>query len=237
MRSRAASPGVGSVPRRPEGWAAVYWYLTWWHDDGTVERIHDTLRAKVRQADGRNAEPTAGLIDSQSVRSADTVSKATSGYDAGRKTRGRKRFIVTDTPGLLLAVHVVAASVQGRDARSAPCCGPASAIRPCGRPGPARASPAAWSPGPRTSSTGTSTSSASPQAGGVSWSSRSAGVGGRAHVRLDHRAQTSRLRRRTQTRPRRDHDPLGRDRPRAPTPHPTRTSHPPSPRPLRHTTE
>jgi transposase len=70
---------------------------------------------KVRQADGRNAEPSAGLVDSQSVRAADTVPKATSGFDAGKKTKGRKRFIVTDTLGLLLTVHVLAASVQDRD--------------------------------------------------------------------------------------------------------------------------
>lgn len=103
------------LPKDFPPWATVYWYFTWWHDDGTVERIHDTLRTKVRQAEGRKAEPTAGLIDSQSVRSADTVTRATSGFDAGKKTRGRKRFIVTDTLGLLLAVHVMAASVQDRD--------------------------------------------------------------------------------------------------------------------------
>jgi transposase len=80
-----------------------------------MERIHNTLHARVRQADGRNAEPTAAPIDSQSVRSADAVSRATSGFDAGKKTRGGNRFIVTDTLGLLLAVHVMAASVQDRD--------------------------------------------------------------------------------------------------------------------------
>jgi transposase len=98
----------------------VYWYVTWWHDDGTVEKIHDALRVEVRQAGGRNAQPSAGLIDSRSVRAADSVPAATSGFDAGKKTRGRKRFIVTDTLGLLLAVHVVAASVQDRDGAKRP---------------------------------------------------------------------------------------------------------------------
>ncbi|MFD5513674.1 transposase [Streptomyces sp. NPDC127051] len=93
----------------------MYWYFTWWHDDGTVERIHDALRGKVREADGRNAEPSVGLIDSQSVRTADTVPAATRGFDAGKRVKGRKRFIVTDTLGLLLTVHVVAASIQDRD--------------------------------------------------------------------------------------------------------------------------
>ncbi|MET8964962.1 transposase [Streptomyces sp. NPDC004074] len=58
---------------------------------------------------------SAGLIDSQSVRTADTVPAATKGFDAGKKVKGRKRLLVTDTLGLLVAIHVVAASVQDRD--------------------------------------------------------------------------------------------------------------------------
>lgn len=103
------------LPKDFAPWPTVYWYFTWWHDDGTVERLHDALRDQVRVADGRSAEPSAGLIDSQSVRTADTVPVSTRGFDAGKKVKGRKRFIVTDTLGLLLAVHVVAASVQDRD--------------------------------------------------------------------------------------------------------------------------
>ncbi|MEV2236329.1 transposase [Streptomyces phaeochromogenes] len=90
----------------------MYWYFTWWHDDGTVERIHDVLRRQIREANGRNAEPSAGLIDSQSVRTVDTVPAASRGFDAGKKVKGRKRFIVADTLSLLLAVHVVAASAR-----------------------------------------------------------------------------------------------------------------------------
>lgn len=108
------------LPKDFPPWPTVYWYFTWWHDDGTVEKIHDALRVKVRQAEGRNPQPSAGLIDSQSVRAADSVPAATSGFDAGKKTKGRKRFIVTDTLGLLLAVHVVAASVQDRDGAKRP---------------------------------------------------------------------------------------------------------------------
>jgi transposase len=98
----------------------VYWYFTWWHDDGTVERIHGALRSRVREADGRGVEPSAALIDSQSVRTADTVPVATRGFDAGKKVKGRKRFIVTDTLSLPLAVHVVAANVQDRDGARRP---------------------------------------------------------------------------------------------------------------------
>lgn len=71
-------------------------------------------------ANGRSVEPGAGLIDSQSVRTADTVPVSTRGFDAGNKVKGRKRFIVTDTLGLLLAVHVVAASIQDRDGAKRP---------------------------------------------------------------------------------------------------------------------
>ncbi|MFD5919600.1 transposase [Kitasatospora sp. NPDC058201] len=98
----------------------MYWYFTWWHDDGTVERIHDALRGRVREADGRDVEPSAGLIDPQSVRTADTVPVETRGFDGGKKVKGRKRFIVADTLGLLLAVHVVAASIQDRDGAKQP---------------------------------------------------------------------------------------------------------------------
>lgn len=111
---------LAQLPKDFAPWPTVYWYFTWWYDDGTVERIHDALRGQVREADGRDAEPSAGLIDSQSIRTADTVPAATRGFDAGKKVKGRKRFIVTDTPGLLPAVHVVAASVQDRDGAKRP---------------------------------------------------------------------------------------------------------------------
>lgn len=108
------------LPKDFPPWPTVYWYFTWWHDDGTVERIHDALRGQVRAADGRSVEPSAGLIDSQSVRTADTVSAGTRGFEASKKVKGRKRFIVTDTLGLLLAVHVVAANIQDRDGAKHP---------------------------------------------------------------------------------------------------------------------
>ncbi|MFC0438095.1 transposase, partial [Kutzneria buriramensis] len=59
--------------------------------------------------------PSAGLMDSQTVKGADTVGADTRGYDAGKKPGGRKRFIVTDTLGLLLAVVVLPACMQDRD--------------------------------------------------------------------------------------------------------------------------
>jgi transposase len=96
-------------------WETVYWYFTRWEQQKLTFRMVDVLRAQVRTDEGRNPEPSAGLMDSQSVKGADTVGTDTRGYDAGKKVNGRKRFIVTDTLGLLLVVLVLPASVQDRD--------------------------------------------------------------------------------------------------------------------------
>ena len=93
-------------------WETVYWHFKRWRDDGS---LHDTLRERVREAEGRDAQPTAAIIDAQSVKGADTVGRATRGYDAGKKTNGRKRHIVVDTIGLLVIVLITAANVQDRD--------------------------------------------------------------------------------------------------------------------------
>jgi transposase len=96
-------------------WRTVYGYFAAWRDDGTLARLHDVLRAQVRQAAGRDPGPTAAVIDSQSVRAADTVPRASRGWDNAKKVNGRKRHIAVDAMGLLLAVVITAASVQDRD--------------------------------------------------------------------------------------------------------------------------
>lgn len=96
-------------------WETVYWYFTRWEQQKLTFRMVDALRSQVRAGEGREAEPSAGLMDSQSVKAADTVGIDTQGYDAGEKINGRKRFIVTDTLGLLLVVLVLPASTQDRD--------------------------------------------------------------------------------------------------------------------------
>jgi transposase len=102
-------------------WRTVYGYFAAWRDDGTVDRIHDALRDQVRMkakktsGEPRSAAPSAGIVDSQSLRGADTVGRNTRGYTAGKKVNGRKRHIVVDTLGLLLVVMVSAASMQDRD--------------------------------------------------------------------------------------------------------------------------
>jgi transposase len=104
-----------SLPADFPPWQTVYGYFAAWRDDGTLARLHDTLRTQVRTAAGRNAEPTAAVIDSQSVRAADTVPKTSRGWDNAKKVNGRKRHIAVDTMGLVLAVVITAASVQDRD--------------------------------------------------------------------------------------------------------------------------
>jgi transposase len=84
-------------------------------DAGVTEKLLAELRIKARVQAGRNPEPSAGVIDSQSVKGADTVGVESRGYDAGKKVNGRKRFIITDITGLLVTVAVVAASWQDRD--------------------------------------------------------------------------------------------------------------------------
>ena len=95
-------------------WQTVYTYFATWRDDGTLARLHAGLRAQVRTAAGRAPQPTAAVIDSQSVRAADTVPRASRGWDNGKKVNGRKRHIAVDAMGLVLDVVITAASVQDR---------------------------------------------------------------------------------------------------------------------------
>lgn len=96
-------------------WSTVYNYFAAWEAAGITQRVLDDLRDRVRLAEGRTAEPTAAIIDSQSVKAAETVARSSRGYDAGKKINGRKRHIAVDTLGLLLCVLVTAASTQDRD--------------------------------------------------------------------------------------------------------------------------
>jgi transposase len=96
-------------------WQTVYGWFRQWKHRGVTDRILEELREQIRVAEGREPQPSAGVIDSQSVKGADTVAGDSRGFDAGKKVNGRKRFIVTDTLGLLVGVTVLAASWQDRD--------------------------------------------------------------------------------------------------------------------------
>jgi transposase len=104
------------LPREFPPPGTVYWWFAKWAADGTLQRLHDTLRERVRVQAGRRPIPSAAIVDSQSVRAADTVPRTSRGWDAGKKVNGRKRHLAVDTLGLLLVVMVTAASVQDRDA-------------------------------------------------------------------------------------------------------------------------
>ena len=98
------------LPREYPAWQSVYTSFQQWRNDGTWQRLHDTLRAQVRQRAGRHKHPTAGAMDSQSVKT--TQMRGERGYDAGKKVNGRKRHILVDTLGLLILVVVTSAAVS-----------------------------------------------------------------------------------------------------------------------------
>jgi putative transposase len=94
-------------------WGTVYHYFRVWKRNGLWEAIHTHLREGVRLMEGRNRQPSAAIIDSQSVKSTECSEER--GYDAGKKVNGRKRHILVDTIGLLLMVMVLPANIQDRD--------------------------------------------------------------------------------------------------------------------------
>lgn len=94
-------------------WQTVYGYFRRWQRAGLWEIIHDYLVKCVREAHAKHPNPTAAILDSQSVKISDQAGRR--GYDAGKKINGRKRHLLVDTLGLILQVVVTPASVQDRD--------------------------------------------------------------------------------------------------------------------------
>jgi transposase len=94
----------------------VYYYYAAWRDEDIFAQLNAALTALARQQAGRQAEPTAAIVDTQSVKTSTDVPAASQGIDANKKIVGRKRAIVTDTLGLLLAVTVLAASATDNNA-------------------------------------------------------------------------------------------------------------------------
>lgn len=101
------------LPKSFPPWQNVYRTFRRWSAQGRFEQMHDRLRAQWREREQRAAEPSAAVLDAQSNRG--SPQGGDNGYDAGKKVKGRKRHLVVDTLGLLLAVSVTAASVQDRD--------------------------------------------------------------------------------------------------------------------------
>lgn len=101
------------LPRDFPPVSTVRYYFYRWRDSGLLHEINRAVVAMARRAQGRNRQPTAGVIDSQSVKTSENTSL--SGFDAGKKIKGRKRHIMTDTCGHLLALNVHTANIQDRD--------------------------------------------------------------------------------------------------------------------------
>jgi transposase len=121
---RAMLDGIGYVVRNGiewralpvdfPPWEAVYAFFQRWSQRGLPHRLVDRLRGRLRVGLGRHPQPSAAIVDSQSVKGADMVGATSRGFDSAKKINGRKRHLAVDVEGLLLAVVVTAASVGDR---------------------------------------------------------------------------------------------------------------------------
>ena len=101
------------LPKEFPKWQTVYYYFSRWRETEWFVALNEKLRQKIRLLAGKQANPSAAIIDSQSVKTDEQAQLK--GYDAGKKVKGRKRHILVDTLGLLLKAKVLSADIQDRD--------------------------------------------------------------------------------------------------------------------------
>jgi transposase len=210
------------LPHDLPPWATVYSYFTLWTNDGLFTQLNYDLTGLARAKAGRTPQPTAAVIDTQSIKTSPNAPAHTQGIDAGKKIVGRKRGIVTDTLGLLLAVIVAAASLERQHHR-----------RRAARPGQDHPPHTGQDLGRRRVQDHRHRTRRHPRHRRRSRHQgphyqgllgRETALGHRANPRVDHAAPQARPRLRNPPRQLRRHDPDRDDRQRQQTPH--RRNHP-----------
>lgn len=104
-----------SLPHDYPPWESVYGRFRRWEQSGVLQRVLQQLHVRERQRLKRAEEPTLGIVDSQSVKTTEEADPGTIGYDAGKKVKGRKRHVLVDVTGVIIALCVSVGSVQDRD--------------------------------------------------------------------------------------------------------------------------